>query len=123
MGERVRTDKASGADGILSQAMVSNGLVFCSGQVHMTDGKMVEGSVKDKMDAIMANISAVLEAAGSSLDKAVDVKIFVTDMGQMGELNEVYPSYFKGDLPARAAIGVNELPLGAAIEISLIAEK
>ena len=123
MKKKVELGRKTGAKGILSEGIVSNGLVFCSGQVHMTsDGKMVEGSVKEKMEVIMANISEVLEAAGSSLEKAVNVTIYVTDMSQMGELNEVYPSYFKGDLPARAAIGVKELPLGATIEISLIAE-
>jgi len=122
--KKVTTNEAPKADHILSQAVVSNGLVFVAGQIHNTaDGTVVDGSVKDKLAQIMQNIQTVLNAAGSDLKKSVKVTIYVTDMSQMPELNEAYPSYFSDPLPAREAVCVKELPLGATIELSVIAEQ
>ncbi|MEI6850947.1 MAG: Rid family detoxifying hydrolase [Candidatus Saccharibacteria bacterium] len=119
---KVSTDNAPKADHILSQAIISNGLVFVSGQIHQNiDGSLFDGTVAEKLDKIMANITAVLESAGSSLKKAVKVTIYTTNMTQMPEINEYYPKYFD-QLPAREAIGVATLPLGATIEIVVIAE-
>lgn len=84
---------------------------------------MIEGSVKEKVDQIMQNITAILEAAEASLDDIVKVVIYVTDMAQMPELNEVYPTYFTEPFPVREAVGVQALPLGATIEISVVATK
>ncbi|MCA9332247.1 Rid family detoxifying hydrolase [Candidatus Saccharibacteria bacterium] len=118
------TNDAPSAPHILSQAIESNGFVFVSGQIHnKPDGTLVEGSVKDKLDQIMLNTKNVLVAAGSSLDSVVKVVIYVTDMSQMSELNEVYPSYFSEPYPVREAVCVKELPLSATIEISVIATK
>lgn len=112
------------SDHILSQGIVSNGLIFVSGQVHATpDLALVEGTVKEKMDQIMKNISAVLEAANATLDDIVKVVIYVTDMSVMSELNEAYPTYFNDILPVREAVCVTALPLGASIEVSVIAAK
>lgn len=120
---KITTDQAPKADHILSQAIVSNGLVFVAGQIHNTaDGTLIDGSVKDKLAQIMLNVQAILADAGSDLKKAVKVTIYVTDMAQMPELNEVYPSYFSDPFPAREAVCVKELPLGATIELSVTAE-
>jgi 2-iminobutanoate/2-iminopropanoate deaminase len=124
MKEKVSTDNAPKADHILSQGIISNGNVYVAGQVHSKpDGTMVEGSVGEKVEQIMQNISAILKGAGATLDDVVKVVIYVTDMAQMPKLNDVYPSYFKEPYPAREAVCVKELPLGATIEISVVAAK
>lgn len=124
MKTKVSTDSAPKADHILSQCIVSNGNIYVAGQIHgKPDGTIVEGSVKEKVDQIMQNISAILKAADASLDDVVKVVIYVTDMAQMPELNEVYPTYFTEPYPVREAVGVQALPLGATIEISVVAAK
>lgn len=124
MKTRVTTNDAPKADHILSQGIVSGNTVYVAGQIHgKPDGTMVEGSVKEKVDQIMQNISAILKAANTTLDDIVKVVIYVTDMAQMPELNEVYPTYFTEPFPVREAVGVQALPLGATIEISVVAEK
>ena len=124
MKAKVSTDNAPKADHILSQGIVSNGNIYVAGQIHSKpDGSMVESSVKDKVDQIMQNISAILEAADATLDDIVKVVIYVTDVAQMPELNEVYPTYFKEPFPVREAVCVQALPLGATIEISVVAAK
>lgn len=124
MRESISTDKAPSANTILSQAIISNGFIFVSGQIHCTpDGAMISGSVSEKVSQIMRNISAILAVGSSSLDDVVRTVIYVTDMSQMQEINMIYPNYFSDPYPAREAICVKELPLGATIEISVIAEK
>jgi len=108
----------------LSQAIISNGTIYVSGQVHgKPDGTVVDGTVKEKVEQIMQNISEILKSANASLDDIVKVVIYVTDMAQMPELNEVYPVYFNEPFPVREAVCVQALPLGATIEISVVAEK
>jgi len=124
MKEKASTDDAPKAPAILSQAIISNGFIFVAGQVHSTPGgEMVEGSTEDKVKQIMQNIEAILKAAGAGLDSIVKVTIYVTDMSVMPDLNKVYPTYFTEPFPAREAVCVRELPLGAGIEISVIAAK
>ena len=124
MKQRISTEKAPSAPQFLSQGIVSGNTIYVSGQIHnKPDGSMVEGSVKEKVDQIMQNVSAILEAADASLDDIVKVVIYVTDMVQMPEINEIYPTYFKEPFPVREAIGVQALPLGATIEISVVATK
>lgn len=124
MKKNVSTDKAPKADLILSQGIVSNGNIYVAGQVHSKpDGSIVEGSVKEKVNQIMQNIAAILKAADATVDDIVKVVIYVTDMAQMPELNEVYPTYFKAPYPVREAVCVLALPLGATIEISVVAAK
>lgn len=124
MKTRVTTDGAPKVDHILSQAIESNGVIYVSGQIHnKPDGTMVDGSVKEKLDQIMLNITAILQAAEATLEDIVKVVIYVTDMAQMPELNEVYPVYFKEPFPVREAVCVQALPLGATIEISVVASK
>lgn len=124
MKRKVATNDAPKADHILSQGIVSNGNIYVAGQIHSKpNGSVVEGSVKEKVDQIMQNISAILKAADATLDDIVKVVIYVTDMAQMPELNEVYPTYFKEPYPVREAVCVQALPLGATIEISVTATK
>lgn len=108
-----------------SHAVEANGLVFVSGQVHAdADWNLVGETVPEKLDAIFDNIRAVLASVGLTIEDIVKATVYVTDMAQMKELNESYPRYFHAaSLPAREAVCVKELPLGATIEISVIAAK
>lgn len=107
---------------MLSQAVISNGLIFVSGQVHAKpEGGLVEGFPKEKLAQIMANISAILAAANATLNDIVKVVIYVTDMAFMPQINEEYPKYFTEPYPVREAVCVKDLPLGASIEVSVIA--
>ena len=109
---------------ILSQGIISGGFIFVSGQVHAKpDLTLVEGTTEEKVAQIMKNIAAILGAANATLDDIVKVVIYVTDMSVMPDLNKVYPTYFKEPLPVREAVCVMALPLGASIEISVIAAK
>jgi 2-iminobutanoate/2-iminopropanoate deaminase len=123
MKQEVTTPDAPSAP-FLSQALVANGTVFVSGQIHnKPDGTLVEGSVAEKLAQIMQNISTILSAADASLDDIVKVVIYVTDMAQMPELNNVYLTYFSKPFPVREAVCVQALPLGATIEVSVVATK
>lgn len=124
MKEKITTNAAPKADNVLSQAIVSNNVVYVAGQIHaLPDNTLIEGSTEDKMDQIMKNISAILEAANAKLDDIVKVVIYVTDMTLMSEINEVYPGYFNDPYPVREAVCVKALPLGASIEISVVASR
>lgn len=121
--KQISTNKAQSAKGLLSQAIVSNGLVFTAGFIHVDEnGNMIEGTTKEMFDRVIKNIDEVLKAAGSSLSKVIKVTIYVTDITMLKELNERYVTYFSDPMPAREAIGVNELPIGAKIEMSVVAE-
>lgn len=119
----ISTEKAPSAVGAYSQAVTANGLLFCSGQVALdpSSGDFLGGSPGDQARACMSNLSAVLEAAGSSLEKVVKVTIFLIDIDDFAEVNEVYASFFDSDPPARATVGVAGLPKGAKVEIECIA--
>ncbi len=109
---------------ILSQAVEVNSMVFVSGQIHAdAEWKLAGDSVQEKLDVIFQNIRLILEAAELSLNNIVKATTYVTDMTQMPELNQHYPTYFTAPLPAREAVCVKELPLGATIEISVVATK
>ena len=122
MKQQISTPHAPDAPAFLSQAIVSNGFIFVAGQVHATpDNSLVGESVKEKLSQIMKNINNILTEAGASLNNIVKVTIYATDMAMVPELNKVYPSYFDQPYPTREAVCVKELPLGASIEISVIA--
>ena len=124
MKQSSSTNEAPGAPAFLSQALTSNGFVFVAGQIHaLPDNTLVGDTIEEKVAQIMKNISAILKAADATLDNIVKVVIYVTDMAVMPDLNKVYPTYFKEPYPVREAICVKALPLGASIEISVIAEK
>lgn len=124
MKTKITTNQAPQAPGLLSQAIVSNGFIFVAGQIHSTpDGKLLDGTTEEKVHQIMKNLQAILKAAGSDVSHAVKVTVYVTDIAELPKLNEVYKTYFTEPLPAREAVCVKALPLGASIEMSLIAEK
>lgn len=121
--EVISTHNAPAAVGAYSQAVRANGLVFCSGQVPLdpSSSELVEGSIGDQARRCLDNLAAVLAAAGSSLDNAVKVTIFLTDMDDFTEVNDVYASYFSAEPPARATVAVAGLPKGAPVEIECVA--
>jgi 2-iminobutanoate/2-iminopropanoate deaminase len=122
MKQRVETGDTKSAH-ILSQGIVSNGFIFVSGQVHCdAELNLVGDTTEEKVAQIMKNIQTILKAADADLDDIVKVVIYVTDMALMPDLNKVYPTYFKEPYPVREAVCVKALPLGASIEISVIAE-
>ena len=120
---KISTDKVAKSDKILSQAIESNGLVFVSGQIHAgEDWQFIQGSAKEKFAVCMRNIETILHEASSSLDRIVKLTVYTTDMSLIPEINEEYAGYFSDILPAREAIGVSSLPLGADIEVVVVAE-
>ena len=124
MKQQVSTQAAPSAPDFLSQAVVGNGLIFVSGQIHATpDNTLVGDTTEEKVAQIMQNIATILKAANATLDDIVKVVMYVTDMAVMPELNKVYPTYFKEPYPVREAVCVKALPLGASIEMSVIATK
>lgn len=119
----IHTDKAPKAVGPYSQAIVSNGFVFTSGQIAINpetnsiDAQDIEGQTEQ----IMKNLKEVLEAAGSSFDKAVKTTCFLSDMNDFAAFNEIYGKYFTS-LPARSCVAVKTLPKNVLAEVEVIAE-
>jgi 2-iminobutanoate/2-iminopropanoate deaminase len=119
----VSTPEAPAAVGAYSQAIVANGFVYCSGQVPLDprSGELVGGSIADQTRRCLENLSAVLRAAGSSLDDVVKVTAFLLDMSDFPEFNEAYSEFFGDEPPARATVAVAGLPKGAEVEIECVA--
>lgn len=118
----IHTDLAPAAIGPYSQAIVSGGFVFTAGQggIDPATGDLVSDSVVEQAEQVMRNLAAVLEAAGSSFEKAVKTTCFLADMADFAAFNSVYERYFAGK-PARSCVAVRELPKQALCEIGLIA--
>ncbi|MHA2143566.1 MAG: RidA family protein [Candidatus Thorarchaeota archaeon] len=121
--EVVTSDEAPKAIGPYSQAIKANGFVFCSGQIPYNREKdeMISGSITDQTEQSLKNVKAVLEAAGSSMDKVVKVSVFLKDMDDFSEMNAEYSKWFGDKPPARAAVEVARLPKDVDIEIEAIA--
>src|SRR5688500_18733480 len=119
----VSTPDAPAAVGAYSQAIVSNGFVYCSGQVPLdpASGELIGGSIADQTRRCLVNLSAVLTAAGSGLDDVVKVTAFLLDMSDFPEFNEAYSEFFGDEPPARATVAVAGLPKGAEVEIECVA--
>jgi 2-iminobutanoate/2-iminopropanoate deaminase len=119
----VHTDGAPGAIGPYSQAISVDGWVFCSGQIPIdpATGDLVEGDIGAQTDQVLKNLTAVLEAAGSSLSRVVKTTVFLADMGDFGGMNEVFARHFGEHRPARAAVAVRTLPKNVDVEIEAIA--
>ena len=108
----------------ISQSISKNGFIFTSGQVYLTsDGKLLEGTIHEQTHQVMKNLKKVLEAEGATFAGVVKTTIYVTDMSLYPDVNEVYGSYLAEPYPARETVCVKELPLGAKLEISMIAIK
>lgn len=124
MKTMIKTLKAPQAIGPYSQAIAADALIFISGQIHLKpNGELVEGTIEEQTHQIMKNLKAVLEASKASFEDVVKTTLYVTDMSIFKRVNEVYKSYMFEPYPARETVGVNELPLGAKLEISMIAKK
>lgn len=119
----VSTPQAPAAIGPYSQAVKSGGFVFCSGQTPLNPatGQLVEGGIEVQTRQVMQNLSQVLAAAGSSFEQVVKTTIFLTNMADFAKVNEIYGSFFAAAPPARSTVQVAALPLGAAVEIEMIA--
>lgn len=119
----VATDTAPKAIGPYSQAIVANGMIFVSGQIPIdpASGNLVEGSITDQTKQVMSNLAAILEATGADFSKVVKTTVYLKDMGDFTEMNEVYGSHFPDHKPARATVQVAKLPRDVAVEIDCIA--
>lgn len=123
MREIIRTEHAPQAIGPYSQAVRAAGFVFASGQIPIDPqtGEFVSGGVAEQTEQVLRNLSAVLEAAGTSLESVVKTTVFLADMNDFAAMNEVYGRYFKEDAPARATVQAARLPRDARVEIEAIA--
>ncbi len=121
--EKIYTKNAPDAIGPYSQAVVSNGLVFTSGQIAINPatGNVEATTIAEQTQQVMKNLGAVLEASGSSYDKAIKTVCFLANMSDFGVFNEIYGQYFSGK-PARSCVAVKELPKGVLVEVEVIAE-
>ena len=117
----INTKKAPEALGPYSHAMVANNLVFTSGQIPLdTEGNIVSDDVKEQTKQVLDNLSVVLEEAGSDLNSVVKATIFISDMNEFQQINEVYGSYFSEHQPARSCVEVARLPKDVKVEIEVV---
>ena len=121
--EVIATEKAPAAVGPYSQAIRVGDFVFTAGQLAIdpATGKLAEGGIEAQTRQVLRNIAAVLEAAGSSLDKVVKTTVFLKDMSDFKAMNQVYGKFFASEPPARSTVEVADLALGALLEIDAIA--
>jgi 2-iminobutanoate/2-iminopropanoate deaminase len=119
----IATDRGPKALGPYSQAIRANGFVFVSGQGHVdpASGQITQGDIGQLTARTLDNVKGILEAAGSSLDKAVKVSVFLKDMNDFAAMNEVYARYFPKNQPARTTVEAARLPKDIRVEIDLIA--
>ena len=120
---KIHTEKAPAAVGPYSQAIVSNGMVYTSGQIAIdpVTNTITALTIEEQTEQVMKNLGAVLETAGSSYEKAVKTTCFLADMDDFAAFNEVYGRYFT-NLPARSCVAVKTLPKGVLVEVEVIAE-
>lgn len=121
--EKVYTKNAPDAIGPYSQAVTVGGMVFTSGQIAIDpeSGEVKAVTIEEQTEQVCKNLSAVLTAAGTTLEKAVKTTCFLADMGDFAAFNEVYGKYFSGK-PARSCVAVKQLPKGVLVEVEVIAE-
>lgn len=119
----VNTSKAPEALGPYSHATVINGLVFTSGQIPLNlDGEIVSDDVKAQTKQVLENVKVVLNEAGSNIDSVIKATIFIADMNEFQNINEVYGKYFNHHQPARSCVEVARLPKDVKVEIEVIAQ-
>jgi 2-iminobutanoate/2-iminopropanoate deaminase len=119
----IQTDRAPQAIGPYSQAVKARGFVYASGQIPIdpATGQFVAGGISEQTEQVMKKITAVLEAAGSGLNRIVKTTVFLADMEEFAAMNEVYAKFFASDPPARATVQAAGLPRNARVEIEVIA--
>jgi reactive intermediate/imine deaminase len=122
--EIISTKSAPAAIGTYSQAVKVGSTVYMSGQIPLDPAtmQMVEGGIDAQITRVLENLKAVATAAGGTLDNAVKVTVFLTDLANFAKVNEIMAKYFNQPYPARAAVGVASLPRGAQVEIEAILE-
>lgn len=120
---KIHTEKAPAAVGPYSQAVISNGMVYTSGQIAIDPAAnaIVADTIEGQTEQVMKNLEAILDTAGSSFEKAVKTTCFLADMNDFSAFNEIYGKYFT-NLPARSCVAVKTLPKGALVEVEVIAE-
>jgi 2-iminobutanoate/2-iminopropanoate deaminase len=123
MRKVITTDKAPKALAFYSQAIVHNGVAYVAGQIPSdpATGQVVEGDIKVQATRVLENVKAILEAAGSGLGQTLRVSVYLSDMNEFAQMNEVYGTYFPNDPPARTTVQVARLPRDVKIEIDCIA--
>lgn len=123
MREKIQTESAPQAIGPYSQAICANGLVFASGQIPIdpSTGQFVSGGIAEQTEQVLRNLAAVLESAGSGLDRVVKTTVFLVDMDEFTAMNDVYARFFTAEPPARATVQAARLPRDARVEIDAIA--
>ena len=120
----ISTPKAPQAIGPYSQAIAFENMIFTSGQIALLeDSRFLEGTIEEQTKQVLQNLTAVLEAAGSSLSKVIKTTIFLTNMDDFQAVNGVYGTFFSEHKPARSTVAVKALPRNALVEIEVIASK
>ena len=121
--EVIQTEKAPRAIGPYEQAIKINGFLFTSGQIALdpATGKLIDGDISAQTRRVFENLKAILRAGGSSLDQVVKATVYLTDLTSFAKMNEIYAEYLGHAKPARSTVGVAALPLGACVEIDLVA--
>lgn len=120
----ISTPNAPAAIGPYSQAVRSGNLLFLSGQIPLdpATGQLIAGDITAQTERVLKNLAAILEAAGTGLDRVLKTTVYLKDLAEFGKMNEVYGKFFGEKPPARATVEVSRLPRDAAIEIDLVAE-
>ncbi|MCY4486712.1 MAG: RidA family protein [Deltaproteobacteria bacterium] len=121
--EVIHTNKAPAAIGPYEQAIKANGFVYTAGQIALVPetGELVAGGVEDQARRVLDNVTAVLEAAGTSWDNAVKTTIYLNDMADFGAVNAIYEGYLGSSKPARTTVAVAGLPKAALVEVDVVA--
>ena len=119
----IHTDKAPEAIGPYSQGVCCGELIFTAGQIPLdpSTGKLVDGPFEGQVEQVLRNLSGILSAGGSDLDHVLKFTVFLTDLSNFSTLNKVFAKYFADNPPARSAVQVAALPLGAEVEIEAVA--
>ena len=125
MKKEIKTLDAPGAIGPYSQAIEANGFVFVSGQIAMDPetGELLDRRIEEQTRLALANIKAIVEAAGSSIEKILKCTVYLQDLNDFNDMNKVYGEFFPSPYPARVALQVARLPKNAKVEIEAIATK
>jgi 2-iminobutanoate/2-iminopropanoate deaminase len=123
MKKAIYTEQAPDVVGPYSQGICTGNFLYTSGQVAIdpATGNLIEGGIKEQTRQVMLNLEAVLKAAGTDLSRVIKATVFLVDINDFGSVNETYGSFFSSDPPARSAVQVAALPLGAKVEIEMIA--
>lgn len=123
MKKAIATTNAPAAIGPYSQAIEVNGMVFVSGQIPVdpTTGNFVDGGIKELTRRSLTNVQNILAEAGLTMDNVVKTTVFLADINDFAEMNEVYASFFQSTPPARSAVAVKDMPKGARVEVECIA--